>query len=107
MVAIGIRGIKGGVSMGNATLYDVDVYPVTIGAGLSSGFAPGMILVNPRTGDEVFLQTVTAKSAAGILARFIDDKKRDHCYGAESERVRCPRITRGQLLSTKVGDFWP
>lgn len=105
--AVGIREVKEDVETRN-TIYSgpMAVYKITVQSGASTGFAPGMTLINLKTGEEIFLQTVSKTSATGILIRSIDDNGKDHCLNDNGEKIRCPVMSSRSNLSTKSGSFW-
>jgi hypothetical protein len=101
------RSIQEDIQFGNSVFSGPSaVYPITLGSGSSAGLAPGMILVNLKTGEEVFLKTVTSTSANGILIRSLDENGKEHCLDDNAEKFSCPKLSPGTALSTKVGSFW-
>ncbi|HEX6280445.1 MAG TPA: hypothetical protein VFZ49_10595 [Pyrinomonadaceae bacterium] len=82
------------------------VYPITLSSGSSTGLAPGMILVNLKTSEEIFVKTVSSTSSKGILVRSLDDGGKEHCIDENGEKLRCPTLSFGTSFTTKVGSFW-
>jgi hypothetical protein len=106
IISVGKRTIEEDKVIGNAAYSEAAFYEVIIGAGKNKGVKAGMYFEIPEIENQIYITEVNQNNSVGIIVRMIDDNKNDECYGDDSNKIPCPKITSSLKVKTQIGNFW-